>query len=118
MSNYAWVCFDCRMAVRRHGQSTTVRCPSCGKSCECLGYKTPIPPKAKTRKWEKLRIRYFELKWQFLLKQQALRVRIVHNLEQEISRLSAMPKNPGRLATISYLSKQLESVRSGHKNQP
>lgn len=109
MSNYAWVCFDCRMAVRRPGSAKDVRCPSCAKPCECLGYKIPVPPKSKTKVWERLRETWFASKRSALLRSQRQRVRFIHDTEREIARLRALPEARGRSDTIAYLVKQLKA---------
>lgn len=111
MSNYAWVCFDCRMSVRRHGSAKSVRCPHCAQPCECLGYKVPIPPKAKAKAWEALCERFYRFRRDCLLRAQKGRIRSIHDLEQEIVRLQAMPTNQGRIDTIEYLKKRLSAIR-------
>ena len=112
MSNYAWVCFSCRASVRRHGSSKRVLCSSCGQSCECIGYKIPVPPKSKPKMWEQLRLTYYQFKRERLLRQQKANVRRIHDLEQEIARLQAMPVNEGRGQAITHLKRQLAEARA------
>src|SRR4051794_32496169 len=109
MSNYAWVCFSCRRAVRRQGRSSNVRCPNCAQPCECLGSKVPIPPrsKAKAKAWEQLCVRFYRFRRESLLRAHKNRVRLTHDLEREIARLEAMTQNQGRSETISCLKKRL-----------
>jgi hypothetical protein len=112
MSNCAWVCFDCRMAVRRSGVSKQVRCPNCAGTCECLGTRIPIPPKAKIKAWEELRERFYRWQRQRWLTSHKQRVRSVHGLEQQLRRLQAMPLKPGRTDMIAYLNRRLSTIRS------
>ncbi len=111
MGNSAWICFDCREAVRRDTQYRgDVPCPKCGTHCYCLGYKIPVPPKRDVKTWDELRA---QLREELHIKQaQALEqsVRRRHQIEQEIAKLEALPNNAGRQAAIRELHKRLEST--------
>lgn len=111
MSNYAWVCFDCRSTARRPGHAINVRCASCGRPCECLGYKIPVPPKSKLKTWEALRESYFHWKREWVLEHALRQTKHIHYLEQEIARLESRPANIGRQKAISILKKRLEHAR-------
>lgn len=108
MANAAWVCFDCRFAVRRPTSHTgDVVCPECGAGCRYLGYRIRVPGKRAVRAWAALRE---SLAAQDRARQTADHVRSVrarHDLEKEIRRLEALPSNPGRRHAIALLRKQL-----------
>src|SRR5687768_8535882 len=108
MGTAAWVCFDCRAAVRR---STTfageVPCPTCGKLCSYLGYKVPVPHKDKAKDWSALRNQLSRERIQNDLAADIAAVRDRHALEQEIARLEAMPPNQGRAQAIRMLRRRL-----------
>src|SRR5690348_17148847 len=108
MSNFAWVCFDCRMTVRRHGSADNVRCSGCAQPCDCLGYKVPIPAKTKTKAWEAMRERFYRRRREYWLKAQESNVRSTHDIEREIVRLEAMPRSRGRSVRVTYLKKRLK----------
>src|SRR5690606_12790508 len=97
MGTAAWVCFDCLVAVRR---STAFAgegpCPTCGKPCSYLGYKIPVPTKAKRREWSALHQQMARERSERHLAADQAAVRNKHDLEQEIARLEAMPANEGR----------------------
>jgi hypothetical protein len=113
MSNGAWVCFDCRNAVRRSNQfKGEVPCADCGKPREYIGYKIPVPPKSKEKEWKQLFEQHFASKCQKLVEIEKERVKRQHSLEQEITRLEAMPENPGRARAIGLLRKQLLQYQS------
>ena len=110
LSNYTFVCFDCRRVVRRDGWSD-VRCPHCAQACECLGRKTPVPPSSKLKAWQKLRADFYAQRRESLLRRQKGRVRMAHELEVEIARLEALPENPQKSAALTYLKRRLDSLR-------
>ncbi|MDR3353076.1 MAG: hypothetical protein LBO00_08800 [Zoogloeaceae bacterium] len=76
MASDKWVCFACRVVVRRrlddlvssYNTPHEVRCPVCGQRCVFLEKKIPIPPKSKVRQWEALRQQFnqadFPAKWE------------------------------------------------------
>ncbi len=111
MSNHTWACFSCRTSVRRPAPSKDVRCRLCGKQSDYLGTKIPVPAHSKIKEWRALGASYFSSRRSAELGRLALLVRTKHGLEQEISRLSAMPANEGRAAAIKLLTKRLETVR-------
>ena len=39
MSNRKWLCFACRVAIRRPVNAEKALCPACGQPCECIGHK-------------------------------------------------------------------------------
>jgi hypothetical protein len=112
MSNYAWVCFSCRTASRRSPVAKNVRCRQCARPCECLGYKSPVPPKARAREWAALAEAFYGSRRRYSLCQQKLRVRRIHDTEREIARLELLPANEGRTDAIKRLRKQLEQLRA------
>ncbi len=112
MSNYHWVCFACREAVRCPGSSDDVRCPSCASPCQNIGYKTPGPPKSKLKLWQALEASYAEARQSYAARSKLATVRRIHDLEKEIARIQSLPENPGRGELIKSLTKQLETARS------
>ena|SRR5688572_8743089 len=104
MGTAAWICFDCRAAVRRSTAfAGEVPCPTCGKLCSYLGYKIPVPPKDKAKDWSALRDQLLRERMQKDLAAVVAAVRDRHALEQEIARLEAMPPNQGRAQAIRLL---------------
>lgn len=107
MGTAAWVCFDCRAAVRRSTAfAGEVPCPTCGKLCSYLGYKIPVPPKGKVKDWSALRDQLSRERMQNDLVADVTAVRDRHALEQEIARLEAMPPNQGRAQAIRLLRRR------------
>jgi hypothetical protein len=115
MSNYHWVCFRCHEAIRRHGSAENVRCPKCGRPCDNIGYKTPVPPKSKPRLWEELAASYAEARQCYFDRRSAQYVRRIHDLEREIERIECMEGNHGRLELIKELNTKLASERQQHE---
>ena len=108
MGTAAWVCFDCRAAVRRNTAfAGEVPCPTCGKLCSYLGYKIPVPPKDKRREWSALHQQLVRERSERDLAADEAAIRNRHDLEQEIARLEAMPANEGRAKAIRLLKRRL-----------
>ena len=113
MSNKKWVCFGCRVAVRRsQNDETPVLCSECGKPCTYLGYKIPVPPKNKIREWEQLQTQLNQKAQETAVARNKVSVRRKHDLEQEIARLEAMPVNEGRTKAVTLLRKKLEALNA------
>lgn len=108
MANSSWVCFECRLAVRRPTQHIgDVTCAECGVACSPLGYKTPVPALRDVGAWRNVLAAETEKKQQRATDAAAARVRSRHALEQEIRRLEAMPENAGRATAIGALRRRL-----------
>ena len=112
MRNCLWVCFACQGAVRRSATAKDVRCSACGLACECLGTKIAIPAKSKPKEWESLRQAFYLARGKRLAARDQRRVQRIHQLEQEIVRLQAMPENPGRARAVAELQKKLAQERA------
>ena len=117
LNNHTWVCFSCRTAARRQAGIENVRCNQCAQPCEWLGTKIPVPPKTNHKAWDQLRTAYYESRRQRLQCEQESKVRCIHELEQEIDRLEALPTNPGRTAAIRTLRKRLATVSVSQEGQ-
>jgi hypothetical protein len=108
VSNSAWVCFACRLQVRRQTQfAGDVRCPECANACIAIGYKLRVPAKRDATGWRELAALVAAAKARRGDDTQRARVRERHDLEQEIRRLAALPANPGRERAIRDLRKRL-----------
>lgn len=108
MGTAAWVCFECRSAVRRNtALNRPVPCPTCKRECFYLGYKIPVPPKQKAREWMALQAQLSSERITRDVQQYQLAVRRRHELEQEITRLESMPSNTGRSRAIQLLRRRL-----------
>ncbi|PJK15358.1 hypothetical protein CO613_01300 [Lysobacteraceae bacterium NML07-0707] len=108
MGMAAWVCFECRIAVRRDTQYRgQVPCPECGKHCVYLGYKIPVPPKSKPRLWQQLQVQLVQAK--ILDNRQAAldNIRLRHVLEREFAKIERLPENPGRRSLLQQLRSRL-----------
>jgi hypothetical protein len=114
MSNYHWVCFSCREAVRRHGSAENVRCPKCAEPCDNIGYKNPVPPKNKPHLWHELATAYAEARRNYFERRSTSNVRRLHALEQEVSRIQGLEPNAGRAALLKKLCSELSALQSQH----
>ena len=108
MGTAAWVCFDCKTAVRRNTAfDGDVPCPNCARTCSYLGYKIPVPPRSKNREWMALREQLARERVQKDHESYVSVVRERHALEKEIARLEALPVNEGRTKAIRLLQRRL-----------
>lgn len=108
MGTAAWVCFECRAAVRRNTAFVgEVPCPACGKPCSYLGYRIPVPPKSKVREWAALHQQLARERSDRNQAAEEKAVRNRHDLEQEIARLESMPTNEGRAKAVRLLKRRL-----------
>lgn len=111
MSKRNWVCFDCRTVVRAEPYSrSVVPCSTCSRPRVNLGYKIPIPPKARRKDWEQLREGYFGTLRQANRELAKRRVQEKHRLEKRIATLSNRPKNNGRARALTLLRKRMENM--------
>ena len=113
MSKHKFVCFDCRQAVKRElYPKSDVLCSLCGKPCEYLGVKIPVPPKSKTKEWDGLRSQLENAAKERSEKETVRLVRRKHELEREIQKLESKPENPGRKSLINSLKRELELINA------
>ena len=122
MSKKNFVCFRCRAAVRREAPSDqetpsdrvdpsdeVVRCPECGKDCQNVGYKTPVPQKSKPEAWQRLHEQFFREERGTVEQEDVSKVDRKQVLELEIAKLKDRPENNGRTKEIRRLRRQLEA---------
>jgi hypothetical protein len=122
MCNGTWVCFECRIGIRRRtwrlvtymrpwlvGSRGTgrVRCPKCREICHFLGPSIEIPPKDDVAAWVVLRDQVAQFHHAAAEERIKERVRRKHDLEQRIRELESRPPNPGRNALVKKLRAQL-----------
>lgn len=86
------------------------RCPHCGGDTVDIGYRIPVPPKKDVKRWLKLEADLALAKSAHAQTSQLLLVRRIHDLEKELSKLTALPENPGRRSLIRKLSSELERL--------
>ena len=111
MSNAAWVCFPCRLAVRRPAtHEGEVRCAQCGGVCSGLGMKVPVPQKRDEKAWRELQEDLTAKAHARREAENAACVRQRHDLEQELRRLLALPTNAGRVRAIQSIRRRLGEV--------
>lgn len=111
IGNATWACFDCREAVRRPTQyAGDVPCPRCGQACTYLGTKIPLPPKRDAKAWQELRDELCQRRLADQDRAWRMRVRRRHQLEQQIAKLAAQPRNDGRAQKIHLLKNRLAEL--------
>ena len=111
-SNHNYVCFECRINVRRSKVAIEVpRCPNCGSECRSVGYKVPIPPKSDPQAWARLAelIRQRDLK--SLLSEQKSNVQQLHKLERQLQTLERRPSNAARDRSIRELQRRVAEAK-------
>src|SRR5688572_7778870 len=107
-----WVCFRCRLAVRRPNFSyaNVPPCANCGHPSFRLGHTVPLPAKADIRGWKQLHEQMREMLHTFEENRYKQRIRERHNIEQEIVKLMSRPENRGRASAIRLLRKRLANM--------
>ena len=111
MGNSAWVCFACRLAVRRPTwHMADVMCPECRGPCHAIGYRIPVPPKRDLGAWRELQASLADRAAADTVANQRARVRARHALEREIRRLEALPTNASRTRAVKDLRRRLDEL--------
>jgi hypothetical protein len=119
MRSNTWVCFECRLSVRRPlGFAGSAPCPECGGTCVDIGYKIRIPSRRATRAWSQLRDDLRRAALTNLERSGRAKTRRKHELEKQtyeierrISELETKPRNSGRSGLIRQLRRRLAAVR-------
>ena len=96
------------MSVRREANADReVKCPSCGAITVNIGYKIPIPPKAKIKEWQSLEEQLKSELSAAAAAEKEFKTRHMHSIEKELEKLEALPENEGRKALIKKLKQEL-----------
>jgi len=109
-SNHNYVCFACRISVRREKTAESPLCPRCGQQSRDLGYKIPVPAKDNERAWTDLRIELRESARATAGSENQARVAHAHELERQVARLEHLPDNPARARAIRDLRKRISDL--------
>lgn len=110
-TNHNFVCFECRVNVRRFGLAEAPLCPQCGCECTDLGDKLPIPSKSDVVAWQRLYVDFREFKRRIAMTQEEERAAHTHRLERQIEHLESQPANPGREQTLRALRRRLNDLK-------
>lgn len=109
--NANWICFDCRVCVRRDPYEVqSVACPDCGKACRAVGTKVAIPPQRANRAWSRL------LKWLNDQRHESMQVRYLarqrrrHQLERMLAEIAQRPLNRGLKTYQKELQQELNEL--------
>lgn len=114
MPNENWVCFDCRVVVRRkkqHGSVVAASCPGCGRPCRCMGMMLTVPPKSDEKAWNQLRTGVAKSAQDFSEGERVRKARERHALEQRIAELERLPRNKDRNRLIKSLQLRCTALR-------
>jgi endogenous inhibitor of DNA gyrase (YacG/DUF329 family) len=122
MANHTYVCFPCRMTVRRPPRmnswpdnskmatirrSAPVRCPKCGDICTWLGTKIPAPPHSKRKEWAALQTWLHEQRASWVASMHHDANKQIESIEKNIANIDAREPNTGRTGAIKVLRKRL-----------
>ena len=111
-SNHNYVCFNCRVGVRRANSSAVApTCSACGHLCQSIGYKIPLPSKQDVRAWEILYVSLREQARAKLAAEREVSVKRLHASEREIERLRALPPNADRARRVHELQRDLAVLK-------
>lgn len=103
-SNWNWICFDCRITVRRSWTyKNDVPCPRCQKNCVHFGTEIALPPAADLRAWRKIRRTFQESRADSVEHAKWQRVRRQHRLEWELVELEKSPASGKRDRRIAHV---------------
>ncbi len=82
-----------------------VNCAKCNRPCHNIGYQIPVPTKRNIKAWLKLRESERSRLWRNREESAKESVRMMHDMEQGISRLEDLSVNKGRAAAIKKMKK-------------
>jgi hypothetical protein len=123
MCKGTWVCFLCRVAVRRdtwrlvphvHPElvgskgAGKVRFPQCGKASVFLGPSISIPPKRDVRGWSRLENDVRGLQSELITQSKRISAERKHATERRIRDLEGRDGGTGREVLIKALKKELK----------
>ena len=103
-----WVCFGCRVAVRRgaHGQPEA-KCSACGEAAFNLGHRIRIPEKGDVAAWNALHEAVRKAISSRVTFDRLFAVRRRHELERRVATLEQRESTPQRVKALRSLRKLL-----------
>lgn len=107
-----WVCFECRLSVRRPGiaKKSDVMCPNCGKRCFCLWTEARIPPRQARRAWAALRQLVYVQHHASIDWGHQSRLQEKHRLERRRVRLELQPVSEEQSRSLESIEKRLAEL--------
>lgn len=126
MCKGTWVCFKCRVAVRRDTWrlvtyirpeliggtgSGRVRCPHCRGACQFLGPSIAIPPKRELTSWRRLQAEITQFRLDEAARGTKSATRKKHDLEHRIRDLKSRPISSGRTRLVKEREKKLSDEK-------